>query len=348
MTLTQAAIFTKRFILFSAITFVLGISGFIGYKIWYARYLASIPPVEIKPDTKFGVLSTLNLGSSVVSSTNFSYSIDTETGNLPTFENMAKVFFLPKTIATLLSGDKSQTIADKLNLTILPEVISETRYRYTEGNRSLLVDLDTGNFSYLSQTTTSAKEIIASDETSLIQDFKNLLSQMGILSAELQNGPSKVLYYTDNMTPVESIKQAQVAEISIWPQNIDQKPVYTNPYNKSLVKAIVTNSAKDAGNYISLNYTFWPIDTTTFATYPLKTTTEALDDLKSGQGVVVVDPQKPNISITSVSIAYFQSEQYTPYMQPIYVFEGAGFVAYVSAITSQYLQQPTEETTLSN
>lgn len=348
MTLTQAAIFTKRFLIFSVIALILSIGGFVGYKIWYARYLASLPPIEIKPDTSFGILPVPNLGPSIVSPTNFSYSIDTETGNLPTFEIMTKVFFLPKTVATLLSGDKSQTIADKLNLTVAPEVISETRYRYTQDNRSLLIDLDTGNFVYLAESTPAAQGATISDEPGLVQDFKNLLASMGILHPELQNGPSKILYYRalDNLVPIETIKEAQVAEISIWHQNVEEKPIYTNPYNKSLVKAIVVTSAREATNYLSLNYTYWPVDTSTFATYPLKTADQALDDLKAGLGVVVVDPQKPNVSITAVSLTYFQSENYTPYMQPIYVFEGPGFVAYVPAIISQYLEQPVENNSL--
>ncbi len=35
--------------------------------------------------------------------------------------------------------------------------------------------------------------------------------------------------------------------------------------------------------------------------------------------------------------AYFESENYTPYLQPVYVFEGPDFVAFDSAVTVDYL-----------
>ena len=56
MTLSQTAIFVQRSIIISAVALFLSIASFTGYKIWYAYYLASLPPVEEKPDTKFGQL----------------------------------------------------------------------------------------------------------------------------------------------------------------------------------------------------------------------------------------------------------------------------------------------------
>ena len=108
MTLTQAAGLTRKFILLSLILSILGIISFTGYKIWHARYLASLPPVEEKPDMKFGLLSELTLPKSKVSSSNFSYSLDTKTGNLPDFPKVIKVFYSPKAQTGFLAPDKAQ------------------------------------------------------------------------------------------------------------------------------------------------------------------------------------------------------------------------------------------------
>ena len=78
------------------------------------------------------------------------------------------------------------------------------------------------------------------------------------------------------------------------------------------------------------------IETSTFATYPTKTAETAFDDLKQGKGVVVVEPDKPKVSITSVYLGYYLAENYNPYLQPIFVFEGPNFVAYADAINEQF------------
>src|SRR3989344_129531 len=100
ITLTTVATITRRFILFSVIFSILAVIGFISYRIWHTNYLRSLPPVEEKPDTKFGVLPDPDFPLPKVSSSNFSYSIDTQTGNLPEFggdiAKIQRVYFMPK------------------------------------------------------------------------------------------------------------------------------------------------------------------------------------------------------------------------------------------------------------
>ena len=83
----------------------------------------------------------------------------------------------------------------------------------------------------------------------------------------------------------------------------------------------------------------FPIDTTTYATYPIKTAETAYNDLKTGKGIVILQPPKAQVSISSVYLGYFISDKYTPYLQPIYIFEGQNFVAYVPAISSEFFNQ---------
>jgi len=143
MTLSQTAVLTKQIITISIITIVVGTVSFIGYKIWYAYYLAHLPPVEEKPDTKFGLLPALEFPESTVSSANFSYSIDTSTGNLPKigiaagFEKLIKVYYVTKTFATLLSAEKSQNLAEKFGINNPPQILSETKYLFKESDKTL-------------------------------------------------------------------------------------------------------------------------------------------------------------------------------------------------------------------
>lgn len=344
MTLTQTAIFTKQIITIAAIALSLGLVSFIGYKIWYAYYLANLPPVEEKADTKFGLLPPLDFPTSNVSSTNFSYSLDTTTGGLPKvgqdpgFEKIIKVYFVVKSFATLLSSERSQTLAEKFDITTPPQILSETKYRFKDQDKILNVDLDSGNFSYSKEATISAGESL-DDDNKLVLSFEHTLDTLGVLREDLKIGRNKVTLLKTVQGRFVSTKlrsEAEVAQISLWPAPIDKKSIFTSDFNKSLVSAVVLRGADQLDNYLSLNFNYYQIDTTTFATYPIKTAEIAFDDLKSGKGVIIVEPEKPQVSITSVYLGYFLSENYSPYLQPIFVFEGPNFVAYVAAVSEQF------------
>lgn len=333
MTLSQTALLTKQIITFSMLVIILGIVSFIGYKIWHSYYLAHLPIIEEKPDTKFGILTVPDFPQTTASSSSFSYSIDTQTGNLPQlgidpgFEKLQKVYFVNKTFATLLSSQQSQNLAEKFNIATSPEILSDTDYRFSDTGKTLTVDLDSGNFIFERQATPSGNEAL-DDDTKLVSDFKNMLQNLGVLKDDLNSGLSKVIKLKPN-----------VAQISLWPTSINGKPILTPQYDVSLVNAKVQKSADNIENYLSLNFSYFPIDLSTFATYPIKTSEQALEDLKSGKGIIAVEPPQSNASITSVYLGYFLGQSYSPYLEPIFVFQGPHFVAYVSAIKEEFQTQ---------
>ncbi|MBI2086430.1 hypothetical protein HYT74_03750 [Candidatus Daviesbacteria bacterium] len=341
MTLTQTAILTKRLILLSVFALIFGIVSFTGYKIWYAYYLSHLPPVEEKPDIKFGLLPTPEFPQTQTSSSNFSYSLDTTTGSLPKigedpgFEKIIKVYFISQTFATLLAPEKSQNLAEKFNILTPPNIINETHYQFNDGGKNLTVNLDNGNFTFTQEATISA-QVNLEDESKLVADFKQTLSFLGVLNNDLNNGRTKIVLLKvegDKFVPTTIRQDAQATQISLWPASIDQKSIFTPDFNKSLVWGIVLGSADKLENHLSLNFTYYPIDTTTFATYPIKSAESAFDDLKNGKGAVIIEPRKPQVSITSVYLGYYLPENYNPYLQPIFVFEGPDFVSFVPAIS---------------
>lgn len=346
MTLTQTAFLVRRIIAISAILFILGTLSLIGYKIWYAYYLANLPPVEEKPDTKFGLLPPPDFPKGTVSTSNFSYSLDTKTGGLPKigvdagFEKIIKVYFITQVFASFLSSERSQTLAEKFGITQPAEILSETEYRFRESDKSLLVNLDNGNFSYTKEATLSAR--VAFDENRLVSNFKQTLANLGSLKNDLQNGRSKVIFLKNSegkLIPSLNPQEAEAAQVSLWPSSIDQKMIFTPNFNKSLITAIVVNDTNTLDGYLSLNFTYYPIDLSTYATYPVKTAEKAFEDLKTGKGVVIIEPDKPQVSISSVYLGYYLSQNYSPYLQPIFIFEGPNFVAYISAINEQLQSQ---------
>lgn len=325
----------------------LAIVSFTAYKLWHAYYIAHLPPIEEKPDTKFGLLPMPDFPITSVSSSNYSYSLDTSTGSLPRigidpgFDKIIKVYFITKSFSTLLSPDRSQNLATKFNINSLPQILSETKYSFSDKDKNLTVDLDTGNFLYNKEATISGKETL-DDDDKLVSGFKQTLNNLGIITEDLQKGRTKIILLRsegNNLVTTNLRTEAQAAQVSIWPQSIDQKSIFTPDFNTALVNAIVVRSATDLDNYHSTQFINFPIDITTFATYPTKTAELAYANLKSGKGVVVLEPTKPQVSITSVYLGYYLSDKYNPYLQPIYVFEGQNFVAYVPAIADEFLTQ---------
>ncbi len=344
MTLTQTAILVRQVITISIIALVLGTISFIGYKIWHSYYLAHLPPVEEKPDLKFGLLPPINFPKVKVSTSNFSYSLDTTTGGLPKvgidpgFEKIVKVYFVTQTFASFLSSDRSGTLASNFGLTNPPEILSETRYKYTGQSQNLTVDLDSGNFSYESEATMSAKAGL-DDDNKLVSNFEQILATLGVMKDDLKTGRTKVALLKNDggaLVPTQLRTEAAAAQISLWPSPIDKKSIFTADFDKSLVNAVVSGSAGKLDYYLSLSFTYYPIDTSTFATYQIKGADRAFEDLKSGKGAVVIEPKTPQVSITSVYLGYFLSDSYSPYLQPIFIFEGPNFVAYVNAISEEF------------
>lgn len=323
MTLTQAASLTRKIFFFSIFIIVSSIVGFIGYKI----YTISQQPAKINPseqiDTRFGILPNLDFSKTATSSGALSYSLNLPQG-LPELKKVAKVFFIPKPVGILSSQD-ADNLAQKFGFSNLSEK-KENIYSYTESLKSQVIDLDSANFIYQKEATASALNPIVDNDSKLTDDFKNFLSSKINLTTEFKNAKSKI-------NRLDSTR----VQISLLPNDLDQFPLITPYFNRSFITGTVTKSARDLDNYLFLQYFYYPIDTATFSVYPLKTSNEGFQVLQAGEGAVLIKPNRLQVSITSVYLAYYQPENYTPYLQPVIVFEGPEFVAVVPAVNSQYL-----------
>lgn len=340
MTLTQSAIWTKRGIIGIIASMILGISASVGYNAWYQYQLAHRPPVEEKPEMKFGTLPSLQFPPSTVSSSNFSYSIDTVTGGLPQTPKLLKVYFIPQAGISLLSSERAQKLANSLGFTSDPKILSNTNYKYTDENGgNLTIDLTTGNFHLERPTvnnivksdsaaTESAKQknTSYSDKDQPVTDFKSYLATKNLLINELNNTRTNTTFNG------ASLNESDTIQVSLWPSDIDNLPVATAAFKHGLVKANIDTSADYEDRFSTVDYTFWLIDKTTFSTYPLKSMEQAYADLRAGLGFVSIEPPSPKVSISSVYLAYYEPGEYSQYLQPVFVFEGSGFAALVPAI----------------
>ncbi len=330
LTLTQAASLTKKGVIAFIVLTVLGVGGSIGYQVWHRYYLSTLPPVVEKPEMKFGELPKPAFPDSNVSSSNYSYSLDTATGGLPQTPKLLKVYFLPKSGVTLLAPDKSAKLAESLGFSSNPEVVSQTQFKFADDNDGELnVDLTTGNFNFQKQIASGSATLnTLPDQTQIVGSFKNYLSARGLLPDELKTGKSSVTF--DNKNPTDS----DTAEVTLWPTNVDDMPIVTAAFNRGLVRGTITKVDDENNKFIHISYIYWPVDKSTSSTYPLKTPEQAFADLRAGNGFVSIEPINPKVSISSVYLAYYEQEDYSPYLLPVFVFEGPDFAALVPAIAT--------------
>lgn len=304
-------------------------------------YKASLPrPVEAPPAPtfKFGTLPKPIFPQSITQTQNYTFTLDTDTGNLPkNIPTIAKVYVVPQLGATFLAADRVKQLAEKFGFTIGPEILTSSTHRFSDPTGGVMtINLETGNFYFEraeAYPSAETQNLIIDDQTKIAQEFKSFLSSKGLLKKDLQNGRAQVKYNTLTQ------KESSHASISMWPNKLDELEIVTPKFYAGLVNADLSKFGKDEEKYIQLNYVYWEPDQTNFSTYAIKSPQTAFEELKNNQGVIVADAKNPAVSITSVRLAYYEPEEYPTYLQPIYVFEGPDFIAYVPAITSDYLSK---------
>ena len=318
MTLSQAAIITKNSILLLFLTIILGTAGGFGYKYYKAYQLSKLPPQEEKADNKFGLLPEVKFPKARVSSSNFSYSLDTTTGGFVKFPSLVKVYFIPQGSLTFLSPDKSKELARGLGFVDEP-VQNDNQYQFTNGlGDSFIIDISTANFTLnRNEASASAKlKLQPLDSNQAIVQFKSFLDKNRLLVDELKNGKAKTIDY----------------EVNLYPEGVDSLPVINLPPEQSLIRG-KAKQLNDSILFTQIHYTFWPIDKLNYSTYKILQPEVAYEQLKQGRGYVAKEPTKPQVSLSNIYLAYYQTEEYSPYLQPVYVFEGPEFIGVVSAIT---------------
>lgn len=336
MTLTNAAVLTKKLMLFAGIVLILSFSGWIGYRYYYYNiYLPSLPPPEEKPDVKFGKLPFPLFPESSASASNYQYVLDTQTGDLPAgTPKILKVFFIPQRSVSLLDPDRSLSLAESLGFPIGPQIITPTLSQYTDGQvGSLSIDLNTGNLAFVRNLTATASAGTLPSVAKLESEFKSYLRKSNLFKPDLEGGRMSTLYNNG------ILRESTNATVSIWQENIEDIPIVTPLFKFSLVRELVKSGKTDKEKILSLNYTYWQIDKNTFATYPLRSISSAFRDLKDNKGVVIFAPNTSSVSLRNIYLGYYLPENYTPYLQPVYVFEGENFAAFVPAILSDYVEE---------
>lgn len=357
MTLTEAARLTKFTMVFGTIFMIVALSSWVGYKAYDNYQKAHRPPPEIKPTVEWGALPKPKIPSSDVSSSNFAYSLSTPTGDLEPdkFPKIFNVYYIVDLEATLLASERAKEMADKLGFPKGPQILTESKYKYTSDMGELTYQLDTANFKFERTATDSGdlarKDEVIADEGKIVQEFKGYLRSNDLDKDLIKDGKASVEYDKGSQAESEraylTLFQTGIAKPKKNPEDKNEEvelvPIVSPDFKHGLINAVISKYQDIKQRYLALDYVYWPIDLEKPSTYPIKGVKQAYEELQQGKGFVIIEPTRSTeVSISKVYLAYYLPKEYTPYLQPVYVFEGENqnFVGYVPAVTDEYLTEP--------
>jgi hypothetical protein len=347
--LTETAYYTRRAINWT-------ILGTIGYLILRALWGVLIviwfiifPPQAIPPNHAFGRLPAVKFPAVATPSSQLTFQLETIEGTVPVASSSAPVYFMPKNSPNLMGLSKTQDFAQLLQFDPTPIQESKNIYRFNdiqEPLRRMRYDIVSRNFIvryayerdaalFIEKNLTSG-DVIQSEAVSLLQSY-------GLNPPDFQNGPVTLTYLKllgDQLVPTTSLSQSDAVRIDFFRNSIAAAPVLTPNADEAPISIILSGSINPKKRLLQLAYTYWPIDYQSMATYPLKTTATAWDELQQGKAYIARYPKNNATAVVrNTYLAYYDSFDPQTYIQPVFVFEGDnGFMAYVPAVTAEWTE----------
>lgn len=350
MSLTDTAFYTRRAINWA----ILGIIAYFILKIFWSIFvsvfLAFFPPQLPPPNHAFGKLPSLSFPPPTATpSGKLTFELQTISGDVPAASASANVYFMPKAAPNLLALNNAEDFAKKLQFNPTPIQESKNIYRFNDPLlplRLLRYDIVSGNFivsyNFAQDPSIFTSTNLPSPDTVQTQAF-NDLQQYGVSQDDLTNGTPTTTFLKLNGTtlvPTTSISQADAVRVDFFRASIGDMKIFTPNPDEASVDIIYSGSTASNKRILELAYTYWPIDLTTSATYGLITSTQAWQELQSGQGYIARLPTSGNTAVVrNIYLAYYDSYNPQTYLQPIFVFEGdSGFLGYVPAVAPPWTQ----------
>lgn len=344
-TLTEVAYTSRRIIKYGSIGlvvfFVLKIAIQAGIAYWKKLHPPPAPP----PTVSFEELPKPKFPPSEASP--LTYMLELPTGDFPVFGDRAKVFIMPYKKATFTAWDEAKNKARALGFSGQPEALSTEVYRWVKKdpvNESLDLNIIDGSFKFEYSWQEDAQILEQKNllgEQQAIAETRSLLAKIKAQEVDLIGGEAKVKYIKvagTNLLPAVSFSEADFVKVDLFRAKIDDYSVYTPDPEKGIVSALLSGSSRQ--RFLKLTFSYFPVNYSLFATYPIKSPAEAWEELKAGGGFVASFPENlTSIVVRRVYLGFYDTYEPQTYLQPIYVFSGDNdFTAYVLAIVDSWYQ----------
>lgn len=347
-TLTEVSIISRKIIRYGIYAVILITIARYSINLGVNIYKKMFPPPPPEPTVTFGKLPAMPFPERPTTDLNF--TLELPEGSLPVFVNQLDVYFMPQSQTNIKALDDAKAKAQNLgfdpNGKPLVESIPNVYIFPKKGFPSnLTMNIITGLFSVsynISEDTAILRGAPPAPEAAVNQ-VQTFLKTAKILTDDLANGASTHVFLkteAGKFAPAVSLSDAELIKVNLFRKRYGKNeniiPVTPKMPEANVWFIIASGRGKQI---IAGEYHYFPIDTAKNSTYPLITSEEAWEKLKSGKAFIANAGNNPegNIIIRRVYLGYYDAAQYAEYYQPVVVFEGDNeFFAYVPAVTDEY------------
>lgn len=305
------------------------------------------PKAPPAPTVIFGKLPPL-LFPDDITKKELTYTLDTISGSLPTFEDRITVLPIVNAEPTLLNLENARASVGSVGFTLSENVITDTVYQWTNDKKSdkkMIRNIVSNDFT-LNSNYFSYPEVLAATSIPTEQEAKTIAKQfldnMGLFPADIdEERTSTQLLAIQNATifPASSLSTAQLIRVDFFQKAVNEIPIYYPRPPFSTMHFFV--GAGDSRGQIVQGQYYHQAVSEEQATYPLKTPQKAYAELQAGKGYIgAYYGTSDEVIINEVYLAYYLGEEKQEYLMPIIVFEGKeGFFGYISAISDEWINE---------
>ncbi|MCB9802258.1 MAG: hypothetical protein H6774_04180 [Pseudomonadales bacterium] len=334
----------RKVVQFGLIGLVLLMTGRLLWGSFWSYWEATHPRPTPPPTMGFGQLPELRFPE-ITSATSYEYTLELPTGSLPVFGDRASVFFMPPASIGLFSSEDASEVASSYGFTSPPTILTSTEYRWSKTGQfleTLDVAIDTDNITYSTDYLAKPELLLQTDVLSgfnALEQTKRFLQKAELLPPDMATSSGSVVYkksLAGELVDAVSVSDADFVAVDINRTPIDDTySLFTPEGEVGVVHAVLTSGTSSQNGVLELSRRYHPVDYTQSHTYPLKTTDQAYQELRSGSGYIAQYTGSANaVTIRSVELGYYDDFEYQAYLQPIYVFRGDNnFLGYVPAAT---------------
>lgn len=344
-TLTEISVVARKGVKWGIVALIIMMLIPLTIRLGRQFYTQLNPPPPPAPTVRYGKLPQLVFPpASDYEGTEF--KLETIEGGLPQLDSQGRVYLVGINKSRLLTLDRIKEKARLLGFVNDPVPLDEQTYRFIHPQlpAELIANIISGGFSYRFDWTTDSS-IYSNTKVptgnQAIAEAKGWLQDLGLLPADLAAGEGKVQYFTATgsaIVPAETFYDANFTRADLFREGKDDFRVMTAGGDTSPVNVLISGLTTPK-RVIQANYQHSVTLDNDFATYPLKSVTQAWNELVSGQGYLAKRAGS-DVVVRKISFAYYESNDPQPFLQPIFVFEGDnGFIGYVQAVDSQFVVQ---------
>lgn len=345
MSLTEVSYYLRKLLPFFILLILFFLIVFYSFKLYFLYLENNKPKSQIIP-TVFGKINSPQIKNST-SSANFSFTLDNIEGRPVTTTDSAKVYFIPKPSTRFGYREKIYLMAKTLGFDtekITHRLVDNFAF-FEDSDKKLKIDISNFNFTFESipepNYLASSSANIPS-EKKIEEEAIDFLKKINRYPEELIKGNRRIIYIKYNpglgaYTNIDNIKEANLAEVDFYRQYPDDVPVVSPNFFNSQNYVILMFNENDY-QVVKAQIAFFE-KSDQYDIYPVKSAELAWDELLKGKARVVAATQgKRDIVIKQISIAYYDSDEYQSFLQPVYVFLGEdNFAAYLPAVVSSWL-----------